>query len=402
MSTPASLVIFPTGKQGRVPYPRGLAVAPLFSLCQRGQERQLLAMEKVDIEIGVASNIRIQRWGVGLTAEHQDVLLALFKKFAGLEAMLDAKANQDHRLYINLQFPAKELISILGKGYSEQNRDWLRRRLDELSRSHLTVTAADAKPDAWPLFSGCILQLRSRKMPTKGVLCSVSIPIEFVHLFQHMGYGQIDLVQRKKLGSSQLARLLQAHIECLKDRRTNTHHTYSVAKWMQLTGTKSTEENFGSDLSKALKKLKAAEFLADYRVSRGKVHLTLPKASGIAPPFVALQEPWTRPRGPSVRLDGMRLQLGEEVPSIAELLGEGTWSNPLPIELYSASQLQAMLRLYPKAYAKRSELPSMMERVHAALKKRAEAYDGQHAEPPARTTTKRATKKTPTAIDGRV
>lgn len=363
--------IIPTGRPGHVPYPRSLAAAPLFCVAKRGTEHMLVAMEKVEVHIGVTSNVRIERWGIGLTAEHQDVLLAIFRKFAGIEGTLDEQTNNQQRLYVEVQFSAKELLDILAKTYNKQNRDWLRRRLDELSRSHLTVRAADGKPGAWPLFCGCILQLRAREKPTQGVRCSVSIPIEFVRLFQHMGYGQIDLAQRKKLGSSQLARLLQAHIECLKDRTTNTFFPYSVAKWMELTGTKSTEENFSSDLSKALKKLKEAEFLADYRVTRGKVHLTLPKASGSAPRFVELQEPQTRVRGPSVRIDGMRLQLGNEVPSIAELLGEGRWVNPLDIEVYSTSQLQAMLRLFPKAYAKRTELPDVMKRVQAELNRRA-------------------------------
>lgn len=373
MSTEGSQLIIPSGRQGRVPYPRSLAVAPLFCMAKRGSEHQLVAMEKVEVQIGVTSNVRIQRWGMGLTAEHQDVLLAIFRKFAGLQGALDAPTNQQQRLYVEVQFSAKELLDILAKTYNKQNRDWLRRRLDEMSRSHLTVRAADAKPDSWPLFSGCILQLRTRDKPTKGVRCSVSVPIEFMQLFQHMGYGQIDLAQRKKLGSSQLARLLQAHIECWKDRRTNTFFAYSVAKWMELTGTKSTEENFGGELSKALKKLKEAEFLADYRVTRGKVHLTLPRASSTTRPFVELQAPPTRARGPAVRVDGMRLQLGEEVPAIGELLGEGKWSNPVGIEVYTASQLQSMLRLYPKAYAKRAELPSLMKRVQAELNSRTNA-----------------------------
>lgn len=371
MSKEGGQRIIPTGRPGQVPYPRSFAVAPLFCMAKRGTEHTLVAIEKVEVQIGVTSNVRIERWGMGLTAEHQDVLLAIFRKFAGLEGTLDAQTNQQQRLYIEVQFSAKELLDILAKTYNKQNRDWLRRRLDEMSRSHLTVRAADTKPGAWPLFSGCILQLRTREKPTQGVRCSVSIPTEFVRLFQHMGYGQIDLAQRKKLGSSQLARLLQAHIECLKDRKTNTFFTYSVVKWMELTGTKSTEENFGSDLSKALKKLKEAEFLADYSVARGKVYLALPKASGATRPFVELQVSPTRPRGPSVRVDGMRLQLGEEVPSIEELLGEGKWSNPLHIQVYTACQLQAMLQLYPKAYAKRAELPSMMERVQAELNNRA-------------------------------
>jgi hypothetical protein len=182
-----------------------------------------------------------------------------------------------------------------------------------------------------------------------------------------MGYGQIDMAQRKKLGSSQLARLLQAHIECLKNRQTNTFFTYSVAKWMELTGTKSTEKNFGKDLGKALQKLVEAEFLADYSIARGKVHLTLPKACGTTRRFVELQGPMTEPSGPYARVDGMQLRLGAEVPSIAELLGEGIWSNPLGIEVYSPAQLQAMLRLYPKNYAKRPELPSVLARIRAEL-----------------------------------
>jgi len=363
--------IFPTGRSGQVPYPRSLAVAPLFCMAKRGTEHMLVAMEKVEVHIGVASNVRIERWGMGLTAEHQDVLLAIFRKFAGIEGTLDEQTNHQQRLYVEVQFSAKELLDILAKTYNKQNRDWLRRRLDELSRSHLTVRAADGKPGAWPLFCGCILQLRTREKPTQGVRCSVSIPIEFVRLFQHMGYGQIDLAQRKKLGSSQLARLLQAHIECLKDRTTNTFFPYSVAKWMELTGTKSTEENFSSDLSKALKKLKEAGFLADYKVTRGKVHLTLPKVSGSAPRSLELQEPQTRMRGSSVRIDGMRLQLGNEVPSIAELLGEGKWENPLDIEVYSTSQLHAMLRLFPRVYVKHAELARLMERVQAELTRRA-------------------------------
>jgi len=356
-----------------VPYPRSLAGAPLFCLAKRGSEHKLATLEKVEVQIGVASNVRIQRWGVGLTAEHQDVLLAIFQKCAGLEATLDAVTNHQQRLYIEVQFSAKELLGILAKTYNKQNRDWLRRRLDELSRSHLTVRAAEAKPDSWPLFSGCILHLRTRDKPTQGVRCSVSIPIEFVRLFQHLGYGQIDMAQRKKLGSSQLARLLQAHIECLKDRHTNTLFAYSVAKWMELTGTKSTEANFGSDLSKALKKLKDAEFLAAYRVTRGKVHLTLPRAAGTTRRFFELPAPTTGLRGPFVHLDGMRMRVSEDVPAIAELLGEGKWSNPLDIQVYSESQLQAMLVLYPKVYAKRLELAAVMDRVRAELSKRASA-----------------------------
>lgn len=371
MSTEGSRLIFPTGRQGRVPYPRSLAVAPLFCMAKRGTEHTLVAMEMVEVQIGVASNVRIQRWGMGLTAEHQDVLLAIFRKFAGLEGTLDAQTNQQQqqqRLYIEVQFSAKELLDILAKTYNKQNREWLRRRLDELSRSHLTVQAADAKPDSWPLFSGCILQLRTRDKPTQGVRCSVSIPTEFVQLFQHMGYGQIDLAQRKKLGSSQLARLLQAHIECLKDRQTNTFFAYSVAKWMELTGTKSTEENFGSDLRKALTRLKEAGFLADYSVARGKVHLTLPTASSKAAPPAASNN--GSPKAKAVRLDGMRLRLGEEVPSIQEILGENEWANPLDIQVYGDSQLTAMLRLYPRAYAKRPELQTVLNLVRAELASR--------------------------------
>lgn len=382
MSAARSQVIFPTGKLGRVPYPRTLAVAPLFSLAQRGREKNLVAMEEVEVEIGVASNVRVQRWGVGLTAEHQDVLLAIFRKFAGLEATLDAAANREQRAYIEVQFSAKELLTILSKSYNEQNRDWLRRRLKDLSRSHLTVQAADANPNSWPLFSGCILQLRAREKPTQGVRCSVSIPIEFVQLFTHLGYGQIDLEQRSKLGSSQLAKLLQAQIECLKDRKSNTHHPYSVAKWMELTGTKSSEANFGGELRKALKRLKEAGFLADYRVSRGKVYLELPTATGAKPPALELREPSQARRLSSVTPDDKPLRLGEEVPAIEELLGAGKWSPPLGIEVYADRQLQAMLHLYPKAYAKRPELPSMLERVRAELDVRAAARPRPHRQSP--------------------
>jgi hypothetical protein len=374
MSAAQSQIIFPTGKLGLVAYARMFAVAPLFSLAQRGQEKSLVAIEKVEVQIGVASNVRIQRWGVGLTAEHQDVLLAIFRKLAGLEATLDAAANQKQRAYLEVQFSAKELLTILSKSYNEQNRDWLRRRLDELSRSHLTVWAADAKPNAWPLFSGCILQLRAREKPTQGVRISVSIPVEFVQLFTHMGYAQIDLAQRSKLGSSQLARLLQAHIACLKDRRSNTFHPYSVAKWMELTGTKSSEANFSGELRKALKRLKEAGFLADYRVSRGMVHLVLASATGKQSPPLELQAPVQGPREPSVTLDGVRLRLGEEVPAIDELLGVGRWVHPIDIQAYAEPQLRAMQKLYPKAYAKHPELPSVLERIQAELKTRDAAH----------------------------
>ncbi|NKI93495.1 hypothetical protein [Rhizobacter sp. SG703] len=371
MSKDGTHVIFPTGRQGRVPYPRSLAGAPLFCLARRGSESELATLEEVEVQMGVASNVRIRRWGAGLTAEHQDVLLAIFRKLAGLEATLNAETNHQQRAYVEVQFSAKELLDILTKTYNKQNRDWLRRRLKDLSRSHLTVCAADAKPDSWPLFSGCILQFRAREKLTQGVRCSVSIPIEFVRLFQHMGYGQIDLEQRRKLGSSQLARLLQAHIECLKDRRTNAFFTYSVSKWMELTGTKSTEENFGSDLRKALKKLKEAEFLADYSVARGKVQLTLPRASRDAAQHVhRLPAPVALTRQPSVRLEGTRLRLGEEVPSIQELLGEAPWSNPLPVEVYFDGQLKAMMRLYPKVYANRTDLPPILARVETELARR--------------------------------
>ena len=49
------------------------------------------------------------------------------------------------------------------------------------------------------------------------------------------------------------------------------------------------------------------------------------------------------------------------------LLGEGKWSNPLAIDVSFDSQLEAMIRRNPKAYAKRPELPSMLERVRAEL-----------------------------------
>lgn len=62
-----------------------------------------------------------------MTAEHQDVLLAIFRKFAGLEGTLDAHTNQQQqRLYIEVQFSAKELLDVLAKTYNKQNRDWLR------------------------------------------------------------------------------------------------------------------------------------------------------------------------------------------------------------------------------------------------------------------------------------
>ena len=350
-------VTFPSGKQGRVPFPRTLAVVPLFSLAQRGHEHELATLDKVEVQLGVTSNVRILRWGVGLTAEHQDVLLALLRIIGGVEATLDAEENQRQRLYIDVRFSAKQLLEILRKGYNEENRDWLRRRLDELSRSHLTVLPTDAEAGKWPLFSGCILQLRTRVALTKGVRCSVAIPIEFVQLFKCLGYGQIDLEQRKKLGSSQLARLLQVQIECLKDRRSNTHFDYSVSKWMERTGTKASEANFISDLRKALKRLKEAEFLAAFSVCRGKVQLSLPSPRAAK----------TQRRLPSVLLDGMLLRLGEEVPSMEELLGEGQWPNPLGIHVNFDGQLEAILRLYPKAYSKRPELPSLLERVRAEL-----------------------------------
>jgi len=367
-------LIIPTGRLGRVPYPRSLAGAPLFCLSKRGSEHELATLDEVEVRIGVASNVRIRRWGAGLTAEHQDVLLAVFQKLRGLEAQLDAESNHRRRLYVETQFSAKELLDMLAKTYNKQNRDWLRRRLQELSRSHLTICASDAQPNSWPLFSGSILQLRARAKPTQGVRCSVSIPVEFVRLFQHLGYGQIDMAQRMMLGSSQLARLLQVHIECLKDRQTNTFFTYTVAKWMELTGTKSTEANFGSDLRKALKRLKDANFLTDYSVARGKVHLALPNArSKAAISRTQTSSSVPREHRPFIVRDGMRLRLGKEVPAIEEVLGEGEWSDPLPIHIYFDSQLEAMLRLYPKAYAKRPELPPLLERVRAEVLSRKSA-----------------------------
>lgn len=374
MSATDSLV-FPAGRQGRVPYPRTLAGLPLFALARRGREKDLIAMEKVEVQLGVESSVRVFRWGVGLTAEHQDVLLAVFRMFAGLEATLDRTQNERDRTYVDVRFSAKELLAILGKSYSGPNRSWLRRRLEELSRSHLTVLPADAKPEAWPLFSGCILQLRARNKPTQGLLCSVAIPVEFILLFQHLGWGQIDMEQRRKLGSSQLARLLQAHIECLKDRKTNTHFAYSIRKWMELTGTKSTEANFASDLHKALKRLKEAQFLADFKISRGKVHLTLAgcnpakESNGASTP-----EPPARRR--AVVIDGNMLYLGAQVPAIEELVGIGPWSPPLDIKVYSESQLQAIQQLYPKAYRNHPNLPSVMDRVLAELALRPTAAEG--------------------------
>lgn len=375
-------LVFPTGRQGRVPYPRTLAGMPLFALAQRGREEELVAMDKVEVQLGVASPVRVFRWGMGLTAEHQDVLLAVFRMFAGLEAALDRTQNKQDRAYVDVRFSAKELLAILGKGYSGPNRDWLRRRLDELSRSHLTVLAADAKPDAWPLFSGCILHLRAREKPTQGVRCSVAIPIEFVLLFKHMGWGQIDLAQRRQLGSSQLARLLQVHIECLKDRKSNTFFQYTVRKWMELTGTKSLEENFAGDLRKALKRLKNARFLTDFKIAHGKVHLTLasPDAAAVNTGKEHVGPPSLEPsvRAPFVNIGGMRLRLGLEVPAIEEMLGIGPWQPPLDIQVYSESQLKAMKRLYPKAYRDHPELSSILERVQAELAARPEVTEVGH------------------------
>lgn len=63
----------------------------------------------------------------------------------------------------------------------------------------------------------------------------------------------------------------------------------------------------------------------------------------------------------------MQLRLGKEAPSLEELLGVGPWSNPLGIHVTFDGQLEAILCLYPKAYSKRPELPSLLERVRAEL-----------------------------------
>lgn len=386
-------LVVPTGRAGMVPYPRSLAFAPLFSIAKRGTETGLATLDEVDVQLAVSAKIRVRRWGVGLTAEHQDVLLALFKKCAGLEANLDAEKNKEHRFYVEIRCSAKELLDTLGKSYSPSNRDWLRRRLSELSRSHLTVYSTESPSSDWPLFQGCLLQLRSRAKPTQGVLCHVSIPVEFMLLFRHLGYGQIDLEQRKRLGSSQLARLLQTLIECLKDRKSNTHYSYSVAKWMELTGTKASETNFTPDLKKALARLKRAGFLQDFSVSRGKVHLDLcafndrkrdsselDEASAPKPPAGvsttrrqrSLQRRYIFP----AKVDGRPLELGKEVPAIAEILGTGDWADPLEVSVYADVQLVAMLNLFPKAYKEHPDLESVLVRLRSELQRRDNATDG--------------------------
>lgn len=353
MTAPNKLVI-PSGRGGKAAYPRPFAVVPLFALAARGRALELATHVEVEVPAGIDSSVQVFRSGLGMTAEHQDVLLAIFRKFAGLEAPFDAEVNGTERLYVHVQFSAKELLEILGKGYCEDNRTWLRERLVEISRVHIRVLATGEKKSAWPLFSGFILQLRTKAGPRRGVRCSVSIPIEFAQLFERQGYGHINLEQRRGLRSSQLAKLLQVEIECLKDRRTGAHYSFLVETWMTLTGSRATLPNFTKALRDALKRLQSVGALEDFSITKGKVNLTLP---GAKPSSSGGDATKVAGRLKTKTEHGEIFILGAEIPDFDEFIEELDSNDPFMLELYGDSQIRGMLALYPKAYKNRKELP---------------------------------------------
>jgi hypothetical protein len=293
-----------------------------------------------------------------MTSEHQDVLLAIFHLFAGLQADFDPEKNQVDRYFINVQFTAKAVLDLLGKSYDKTGRQWLRDRLDELTRVHMTMLDAGAADDAWPLFSGFILGFRS--IVKKGVSLSVSIPVEFARVFAHQGYGQVDLVQRKALGSSQLAKLLQVEIETLKDRRNGVLYPLSLEKWHTLTGSKATLKSFTYDLRGALTRLQTVGVISSFTVVKGKVHIVLPNATAKAP---------TGAPGclTTKTADGETFRLGEEVPAIDELLNADGTPDDVLADLWTETQLLGMLKLYPKAYGGRKGLPALLKWIQARL-----------------------------------
>lgn len=350
-------LVIPTGRGGRAAYPRQFAVAPLFAVAKRGKERELASWDKIEVPMAVESPVRVLRSGLGLTSDHQDVLLAVFRIFAGLEANFDPKKNKEERLYVNVKFAAKDVLTLLGKGYGQDNRTWLRDKLDEISRAHITMMPVDAKAKSWPLFSGFILQLRTTEKPQKGQRCSVSIPIEFAQVFERQGYGQIDLEQRKGLGSSQLAKLLQVEIECLKDRRTGKHFSYRVETWKAITGSKATLPNFTKDLRNALKRLQSVGVVEVFTIEKGKVHLTLPNARPIS-----IAKSAAAPR--REKFDG-----GDdgEFPAFDEMLANLDTADPFYLELFSNQDLQAMLDIYAKSAKGHERLPAVLKTMRTKL-----------------------------------
>lgn len=233
------------------PFPKQLGASSLFCSVRRGQNKFQGTKDAKVRSINFSKDCTLEHAGMMLDADHQDVLLFVFKLAAGILP----KAN-----HIELEWSHAQALQFLGKAYTATNRQWLRDILHDLA-CHL-VDCKDVKTRK-TIFTGSLI-CWSDAMPEEPGLSPrsrlrVSLSNAILALY-HKGYGKIDMEKRKYLGSGQLARLMQVELAC----QPENHLPFFLSTFHRLFGSSDTLSGFKAQFKTALNRLQEASIIVSW------------------------------------------------------------------------------------------------------------------------------------------
>jgi|GEM_PF-3435211 len=279
MAAPAANV--GTGRKRRLPviphvsqecasFPKALGICSLFTMVPRGQNTDRGSVDVQPVALALIRNRTVEQSGIALDADHQCVMLVLFKMAEGKLPKAD---------YIDFELVYADVLRLLGKRYNTSNRNWLRDKLLELSRKPVHFKNAETGKT---VFSGSLISWGDTRYDEPGYTArsrlTVSISKAVLALYES-GYGKVNLEQRRRLGSSHLARLLQVELACQPEH----HHPYLLNTYLKLFGSESELGSFKGTMKIALDRLKQAgviegwEFKASsHGISNPLVVITIP------------------------------------------------------------------------------------------------------------------------------
>lgn len=260
--------VVPNVPNGWGSFPKEWGAASLFTMVPRGCHEQRGCMRNQPLALGLTKNRTIEHAGTALDAEHQDILLFLFKL---------AEGKLPTATFIEVVFSFSEALAFFDKAYTASNRHWLRDKLDDLSRHHLhSANSTTGKT----IFSGSLIAWGDDKHQDSGFTARsqlrVSLSKAILAVYEN-GYGKVDLEGRKLLGSSHLARLLQVELAC----QPELHHSYLLSTFRRLFGSTAQLIGFKEQLKVALNRLKDAGIIGGWSY--------LSSIKGSSDPLVAIE-----------------------------------------------------------------------------------------------------------------